>query len=84
MEVGTGLNGSWLGPQEAHQGTNVSPKKEIGGRGRERKGQECLPPSEAWKVLAAGKMDENKGVCVDIMVGTWGWEGGQMWLLAKW
>ena len=47
--------GPWLSPQEAHQGTNLSSKKEIGGRSRERKEQECLPPGETWKCPGSRK-----------------------------
>lgn len=43
------MAGSWPGPQGAHQGINVSPKKEIGRRGGEQKGQECLHPSDTQK-----------------------------------
>ena len=40
------MAGSWPGLRVADQRINVSSKKEIGGRGGERKGQDYLPPSE--------------------------------------
>ena len=60
---------SWPGLQGTDQGTNVSSKKEIGGRGRERKGQDYFPPSEMERFWQQEKKEENKGKWVAILAG---------------
>ena len=62
------MAGSWPGLWVADQRIKVSSKKEIGGRGGERKGQDYLPPSEMERFWRQEK-EKNKGKWVAILAG---------------